>query len=104
VQAELEDLIDKLMAELDSERRQRMSVSTECKQLQKQLLHLERELSDKNNKIYQLEMVSLRHNRTPQLPPPHSPQPPPSPRGHRAAVERPPARQETSSFRTFSLA
>lgn len=40
-----------------------MKISSECKLLQRQLMQLEKELTEKNSKIYQLEMLSIKSNR-----------------------------------------
>jgi chromosome segregation ATPase len=63
VQAELEHLIEKLVAELEFERGQKRRLSEEIKRMQANIMELEREIATKTNKIYSLEMSYLKSNR-----------------------------------------
>ncbi len=60
VQKELEELIEKLVRELKAERTSKGKITEEMKRLQKEIMKQEKEMLNKNNKIYQLELDILK--------------------------------------------
>jgi chromosome segregation ATPase len=68
VQAELEILIEKLMSELELERNQKRRLNEEIKRMQRETMLLEKEITAKNTKIYELEMTHLKSNRAKPTP------------------------------------
>jgi phage terminase large subunit-like protein len=52
------------MSELELERNHKRRLNDEMKRMQKETMLLEKEITHKNNKIYELEMSNLKQNRT----------------------------------------
>jgi predicted nucleic acid-binding Zn-ribbon protein len=64
VQYELEKLIEKLVKELEHERHLKKKLTEEIKQLQRDILDQEKEIINKNNKIYSLEINAIKSSKT----------------------------------------